>query len=147
MAEMFDDLDSKPITDRVTWLMWRKQTIGGSEAAMVLDMSPWGSPYSLWLEKTETVAEKTGDMLDRGSDFEDGIIKCLKRQEPSWEIRQPNRFYWSSAHRVSCTPDAVAKIEGKTYTLQCKLVAASKFKTWNDTPPDHYIIQAVHEAM
>lgn len=37
---------------RAFWLNERRNGIGGSEVAIILGISPWRTPYSLWLEKT-----------------------------------------------------------------------------------------------
>lgn len=33
------------------WYEWRRHGIGGSDIAAILGLSPWQSPYGLWLEK------------------------------------------------------------------------------------------------
>jgi len=38
--------------DRQEWLEWRKQGIGGSDAAVVCGLNRWKTPLELWLEKT-----------------------------------------------------------------------------------------------
>ena len=42
-------------TSNDNWLKLRKAGIGGSDAAAILGMTPWKSPYQLWLEKTGEV--------------------------------------------------------------------------------------------
>lgn len=34
------------------WVVARKGSIGGSDAATILGLNPWSSPYALWAEKT-----------------------------------------------------------------------------------------------
>ena len=34
------------------WQAARRQSVGGSDAATVLGLNPYASPYSLWAEKT-----------------------------------------------------------------------------------------------
>jgi putative phage-type endonuclease len=36
---------------RAEWLAWRRQGIGASDVAGILNLSPWGSPYSVWADK------------------------------------------------------------------------------------------------
>ena len=40
------------------WLIWREKGIGGSDAPIVLEESPWQSAYGLWLLKTNRVKPK-----------------------------------------------------------------------------------------
>ena len=37
------------------WLEMRNKGIGGSEAAVIVGMNRWKSPFQLWLEKTGEV--------------------------------------------------------------------------------------------
>lgn len=53
------------------WLKAREDGIGASEVAAVIGLSPWDSPFSLWLKKTgqvppveETVAMHMGHLLE-----------------------------------------------------------------------------------
>lgn len=66
--------------DRERWQAWRRkvQTIGGSDAAAVLGLSPYKSPYALWAEKTgavepEDISEKEAVRL--GNDLEDYVAR------------------------------------------------------------------------
>ncbi len=40
------------------WLKMRKTHIGSSDIAVIMRMSPWKTPYQLWLEKTNRIQEK-----------------------------------------------------------------------------------------
>lgn len=62
------------------WQQWRRtvNTIGGSDAAAVVGLSPYKSPYSLWAEKTgamepEDISEKEAVRL--GNDLEDYVAQ------------------------------------------------------------------------
>ena len=41
--------------DHDKWLKMRNKGIGGSEAAVIVGMNRWKSPFQLWLEKTGEV--------------------------------------------------------------------------------------------
>jgi len=53
------------------WLALRKSKIGASDAPVIMEVSPWKTPYQLWLEKISSVKEtkKTASM-QRGIDLE-----------------------------------------------------------------------------
>lgn len=40
------------MTNRATWLEWRREGIGASDVAAILGISPWASPWSVWADKT-----------------------------------------------------------------------------------------------
>jgi putative phage-type endonuclease len=52
------------------WLEFRRKKIGASDAPIILEVSPWKTPYQLWLEKTSgslppsTVRQKRGLELE-----------------------------------------------------------------------------------
>jgi putative phage-type endonuclease len=37
--------------DRAEWLSWRRSGIGASDVAAVLGISPWASPFTVWVDK------------------------------------------------------------------------------------------------
>jgi putative phage-type endonuclease len=47
--------------DREAWLKARVGAIGGSEVAIVLGVSKWGSPYKLWASKTGLIEDRKDD--------------------------------------------------------------------------------------
>lgn len=56
MSRKMQSEDRKPIfieLDQRTdeWLMWRSQGIGASDAPVIMGVSPWSDPVSLWMEK------------------------------------------------------------------------------------------------
>lgn len=60
------------ITD-LNWLLERKQGIGGSDAAVILGLSKWKTPYQLYLDKTSTDVAREDDSP---------VIEWGKRLEP-----------------------------------------------------------------
>ena len=62
------------------WQSWRRkvQTIGGSDAAVVLGLNPYKSPYSLWAEKTGAVVPEDisgKEAVRLGNDLEEYVAK------------------------------------------------------------------------
>ena len=43
---------------REAWLELRRHSIGGSDAAGIVGLSKWASPYSVWAEKTGRLPEQ-----------------------------------------------------------------------------------------
>jgi putative phage-type endonuclease len=74
------------------WHDWRRKGIGASEAAIILGISPWSTPYELWLEKTGRVdrTEKTNFAIERGKRWENQA-----RQQYEWEsdLSLPPKVY------------------------------------------------------
>ena len=93
------------------WLAARESGIGASEVAAVIGLSPWDSPFSLWLRKTgqippteETQAMKMGKLLEpviaqlweeaTGGKVVKASAKDIIYQDPEhpWRIVTPDRF-------------------------------------------------------
>jgi len=54
------------------WLDLRRTKLGASDAAAVMGVSPWTTPYQLWLEKTGRIPPKAeNDAMRRGKLLED----------------------------------------------------------------------------
>lgn len=53
------------------WLMWRRLGICSSDAPQLMGCSPWGTPTTLWLNKTGRVGEKVSNFaMQRGINLE-----------------------------------------------------------------------------
>ena len=52
------------------WLEFRKSRIGGSDAPIVMGVSPWKTPYELWLEKLGLSNSQMNAPMRRGHDLE-----------------------------------------------------------------------------
>ena len=54
------------------WIKVRKSKIGASDAPVIMKVSPWKTPYQLWLEKISNQKETTKtNSMDRGLKLED----------------------------------------------------------------------------
>ena len=76
-------------TDRKSWLKGRSEGIGASDAAAVLQISPWCSKIRLWEEKVgiravEDISGKPG--VQRGIDEEPIIRQRFIEDHPEFEV-------------------------------------------------------------
>lgn len=53
------------------WREFRRKKIGASDAPIILEVSPWKTPYQLWLEKTSGVLPTTSTHQKRGLELEE----------------------------------------------------------------------------
>lgn len=67
---------------RTEWLQERQLGIGGSDAPVILGVSPWKSAYELWLEKTGPVVPESATTPDilRGKALEPMIADIYSRE-------------------------------------------------------------------
>jgi putative phage-type endonuclease len=53
------------------WLEFRKDKLGASDAPIIMGVSPWKTPYGLWLEKLDLTHEQVkNSAMKRGNDLE-----------------------------------------------------------------------------
>lgn len=132
---------------REEWLAERRLGIGASDAPAILGESKWGSPYSVWAEKTGRI--EPPDLGERediqaGNIFEAPILNWFNRRTDSNAVLWPP--HQSIAHAdypwMRCTPDARV---GNDVNVQIKNVNAFRAGEWVDLPPMAYRIQVQHE--
>lgn len=131
------------------WVELRSSTIGGSDAAAILGMNPWKSPYALFLEKTnkiipEDISEKEAVRL--GTDLEEYVAKRFAEATGKKVRRENYTIFRDDMPFAHANYDRL--IVGERAGLECKTTNAlqlSKFK--NGEFPANYYCQCVHYLM
>lgn len=135
------------------WHQYRKMGIGGSDAAAVLNVSPWTSAYSLYLKKCGLPLEKeeeidvgqqyifeyghlmepmVADMFERITGFKVMIDTFMYRHK-----KYP--FMQANIDRVVEMPD------GTLALLECKTTTFFNKESWtNGSVPRYYKLQCQH---
>lgn len=133
--------------------MSRRDTVGGSEIAAVLGVSPYSTPHDVWRQKVEDLPFEGNEHTQRGQVFESAILdwwelldgRKLRRQpQPSWSFSKDERQVslkhpcgWASATLDGLTEDGRLVVEAK-----CPVGG----KSWDDrngTHPFHYRVQVL----
>ena len=125
--------------DRETWLKLRKQYIGGSDAAAVIGLNEWQSPYALWCEKRGITPEFEGNLrTDVGTYLEDFVAKRFA-QETGKKVRRNNFSMVNDAYPWAIA-DIDRDIDGEDALLECKVVNELQLKHYDDGdyPPRFY---------
>lgn len=126
------------------WLEHRRKSIGGSDAAAIIGLNPWASPYSIWAEKLGLVPPKEDNEAMRlGRDLEDYVAKRFTevtgkrvRRENSIIINPDYPFAHANVDRLVCLEDAGLEIKTTT-SLNLK-----RFK--NGEYPANFYVQCCH---
>ena len=132
------------------WLAARQGGIGGSDAPIVLDQSPWKSPLELWGEKTGRLEapKLESDAVEMGKLLEPVVVQRF-RQKAGLEA-----FNWPGTQSILhpdlpwlfATPDAVIFDPARGVGLgQIKTTDRWGAKHWSDGPPLYHQIQVQHE--
>ena len=132
---------------REEWLTHRRTSIGGSDAATIVGLNKYASPYSLWAEKRGLIPEKEDtEAMRQGRDLEDYVARRFA-EATGKKVRREN-----SIIRNPDYPYAHANVDrlivGENAGLECKTTSVmnlSKFK--NGEYPAHYYVQCMHYMM
>lgn len=135
--------------DREAWVKLRSSTIGGSDAAAILGMNPWKSPYALFLEKTgkvipEDISGKEAVRL--GTDLEEYVAKRFCEATGKRVRRENYTIFRADMPYAHANYDRL--VVGEKAGLECKTTNAlqlSKFK--NGEFPANYYCQCMHYLM
>lgn len=129
---------------RDEWKALRKKYIGGSDAAAIVGMNPWSSPYAVWAEKLGKVPEFEGNLeTDVGAYLEDFIAKRFE-QETGKRVRKENRSIFNDKY-----PWAIANVDrlivGEDAGLECKFTDSLNLKRYKHGEyPERFYAQCVH---
>ena len=126
------------------WLAHRTKSIGGSDAAAIVGMSQYASPYSVWADKTGKLPPKEdNEAMRQGRDLEEYVAKRFTeatgkklRRENSIIINPKYPFAHANVDRLIIGEDAGLEIKTTT-TLNLK-----RFK--NGEYPASYYCQCCH---
>ena len=126
------------------WLKLRSQYIGGSDAAAVVGLNAFSSPYSLWAEKTGRIPGFAGNLATEVGTFLEEFVAQKFAQETGKKVRKCNHSFFNSKY-----PFAIANIDreiiGEDAGLEIKTTDSLNLKKFkNGEYPAHYYCQCVH---
>lgn len=126
------------------WLALRKKYIGGSDAATVVGMNAFSSPYALWAEKTGRIPGFSGNLsTEVGAYLEDFVAKKFE-QETGKKVRRVNKSFLNDQY-----PWAIGNIDreivGEDAGLEIKTTSELNLKKFKGGEyPENYYCQCVH---
>ncbi|OQW85806.1 MAG: hypothetical protein BWK72_20410 [Rhodoferax ferrireducens] len=127
------------------WLDYRRTMRNASETAAVLGVSPWCTPYQLWLQKTGRAEVKATAAMQRGTDLEPAARAAYETE--TGIIMQPlvlqDGLYSASLDGMTLEGDLIVEIKcpfkGQDSELWQQVKAGHV--------PDHYAAQIQHQLM
>lgn len=127
------------------WLAYRRSRFNASESAAVLAVSPWQTPYQLWLEKTGKATNKTNAAMLRGTELEPTARAAY--EEHTGLVMQPVVL---EAGRYSASLDGMTLAGDLVLEIKCPL-RGTRSDLWQDVAagavPEHYVVQVQHQLM
>ena len=126
------------------WLKLRSQYIGGSDAAAVVGLNAYSSPYSLWAEKTGKVPGFAGNLATEVGTYLEEFVAQKFAQETGKKVRKNNQSFLNSQY-----PFAIANIDreivGEDAGLEIKTTDTLNLKKFRGGEyPANYYAQMVH---
>jgi putative phage-type endonuclease len=129
---------------RDEWLAARRNGIGGSDAAAILGLNDWSSPYEVYADKLGLLPQKDEtEAMRQGKDFEEYVARRFMEKTGKL-VRRMNYMLQSCANPFMLA-DVDRIIVGEDAGLECKTTSVmqlSKFK--NGDYPAHYYCQCMH---
>ncbi len=128
----------------------RKQGLGATDCAAVMGLSPYKTPYELWLEKTGRMEEPTilsDDRLFLRHAHEETISREYMRRM-NVKLRRVNQtVFHKRLPFMLCNLDRV--IVGQKKIVECKSSSGFMRATWGETGSDEapiaYMLQVQHQ--
>ena len=131
----------------------RRTFIGGSDAPVIIGVSPWKSRAQLWMEKTGKVPAESLDEVERvisGKYMEDVIARIY-----TWKfgdrLRKINERVVMDGAAFPAVAQIDRKVEGARTIVEIKNVDISQRAKWGEPDsaecPDYYYTQIQHQLM
>lgn len=126
------------------WLELRSRYIGGSDAAAVVGLNAYSSPYSLWAEKTGRVPGFAGNLATEVGTYLEEFVAQKFAQVTGKKVRKCNQSFLNSQY-----PFAIANIDreivGEDAGLEIKTTDSLNMKKFSGGEyPANYYAQMVH---
>lgn len=126
------------------WLEERRKAIGGSDAAAVVGLNEYSTPYTVWADKTGRLpAKESSEAMRQGTDLEQYVVDRFteltgKRARKVNAIIKNQKYPWASAN---IDRDVIGEDAG----LECKTTSVLNLRKFKDGEfPANYYVQCVH---
>ena len=152
---MLNDIPTEPLQEigQITkvktaspeeWRELRSHYIGGSDAAAVVGLNAFSSPYSLWAEKTGKVPGFAGNLATEVGTYLEEFVAQKFAQDTGKKVRKCHQSFLNSLY-----PFAIANIDreivGEDAGLEIKTTDSLNLKKFSGGEyPANYYVQCVH---
>ena len=129
---------------REEWLELRRHGIGGSDAAAIVGLSKWASPYTVWADKTGRLPDKPDtEAMRQGRDLEEYVAQRFS-EATGKRVKRCNAILYNPAYPHSHA-DVDRMIVGENAGLECKTTSTLDVKQFLGVEfPEKYYAQCVH---
>lgn len=124
------------------WLEFRKNKIGASDAPVIMEISPWKTPYQLWEEKLGVREVVMTSAMKRGTDMEEEARQAFEKETgilvfPTVKLHPENEWMMASLDGMDMEEKNIVEIKcpGKE----------DHFAAVSNIVPDKYYPQLQHQ--
>lgn len=131
-------------SSRDKWLAARRKGIGGSDAAAILGLNDWSSPYEVYADKLGLLPPKEEtEAMRQGRDFEEYVARRFT-EKTGKSVRRLN-FMLQSVEYPFMLADIDREIVGENAGLECKTTSVMQLHKFKGGEyPASYYCQCVH---
>lgn len=137
--------------NRADWLEQRRHGIGSSDASIIMGLSAWESPYTLWEQKTgrapldPPVDPATEELRDWGNRLEP-VIRQAVGEELGLDIVKSDQA-WANKKYPWLRANLDGIVHGREIVFEFKNTSAFNRAQWDGQIPDHAEIQVHHTGL
>lgn len=129
---------------REDWLKERRHSIGGSDAAAVMGLSKWATPYTVYLDKLGVLeAKEETEAMRQGRDLEAYVAERFA-EATGKRVRRENAILRNEDYPFAHA-DVDRLVVGERAGLECKTTSTLDVRKFRDVEfPEQYYAQCVH---
>lgn len=129
---------------REDWLKERRHSIGGSDAAAVMGLSKWATPYTVYLDKLGVLeAKEETEAMRQGRDLEAYVAERFA-EATGKRVRRENAILRNEDYPFAHA-DVDRLVVGEKAGLECKTTSTLDVRKFRDVEfPEQYYAQCVH---
>ncbi len=136
----------------LAWLQWRRGGIGASEAAAVCGLSPWSSPYTVWLDKTGQLPlwRPPSEAMRWGNRLEPVVADAFAEEHEAKVSYRGLRVELGTDPWIRATLDGLAEVDdgqGKELCVVELKTSNGRDGAWDDGVPLQYQVQVQHQLL
>lgn len=130
--------------DKESWLQYRKQGIGGSDAGAVCGLNPYRTAIQVYYDKTSDSTEDIdNEAMRQGRELEEYVAKRFCEASGK-RVRRANAMFYDEKNPFMLA-DVDRMIVGENAGLECKTASPYSEEKWReDKIPLSYQLQCYH---
>lgn len=130
--------------ERPVWLAERRKGIGGSDAAAIVGLSHWATPYTVYMDKLGLLPDtEDNEAMRQGRDLEEYVAARFTEQTGR-KVQRCNFMIRNPLYPFALA-DIDRRVVGENAGLECKTTSTLDLKQFHGVEfPERYYAQCVH---